>query len=570
MPGTWQPLVHQPAFDASTMLLLTDGTVMCQETGGVNWWKLTPDAHGSYLAGAWSALAPMQHTRLYYASAVLADGRVIVAGGEYSDAGGDTNACEIYDPVADAWTSIPSPAGWAEVGDASSSLLADGRFLIGNAVDDKTAIYDPGSGTWSAGPTMLGVSNEESWVLLPDKTVLAPQCVGHPNVEKFVPSSGAWVSAGTIPGDLVEDASKEIGPGVLLPDGRAFFVGATGRTALYTAPSVASQPGTWAAGPTFPLDAQHRQLGAKDAPACLLPNGHVLCAVGPVDGQRLSYLTPTSFFEFDGAALTPVPAPPNSGGKPYYGRMLLLPTGDVLFAAGTPAIHMYTPSGDPHNAWRPKITAHPATIRPLTTYTIHGRQLNGLSQAVGFGDDAMAATNYPLVRIRHLASGQVHYARTFDHDTMGVATGTAVHSTNFTVPFGTPGGASALCVVANGIPSKEVAVTVRPWVLTFPIDEQLWQFLIGSLADGPLWVLGPNGPIPVDPWGPLVAQKAATARDGIVSAVKELRALGDEVATSRAKVAGNVPPAVDVDAKDGRNADAGVAVAGAGAAGRRP
>ena len=91
MPGTWKGLVHQPPFDASTMLLLTDGSVMCQASGGVAWWRLQPDDAGDYANGTWTALAPMTHTRLYYASAVLADGRVFVIGGEYSDAGSETN-----------------------------------------------------------------------------------------------------------------------------------------------------------------------------------------------------------------------------------------------------------------------------------------------------------------------------------------------------------------------------------------------------------------------------------------------------------------------------------------------
>ena len=43
MPGSWQPLANQPAFNASTMLLLTDGTVMGQESNGTAWWRLTPD-----------------------------------------------------------------------------------------------------------------------------------------------------------------------------------------------------------------------------------------------------------------------------------------------------------------------------------------------------------------------------------------------------------------------------------------------------------------------------------------------------------------------------------------------
>ena len=41
--GTWTALTNQPTFNASTMLLLTDGTVMCQAEGAASWWRLTPD-----------------------------------------------------------------------------------------------------------------------------------------------------------------------------------------------------------------------------------------------------------------------------------------------------------------------------------------------------------------------------------------------------------------------------------------------------------------------------------------------------------------------------------------------
>lgn len=96
-----------------TALLLTDGTVLIQEyqveLGTNRWWRLHPDQNGSYFNGAWSRCADAHVARLYFASAVLADGRVIVCGGEYSDVGGintenETNRCEIYDPVADTWT----------------------------------------------------------------------------------------------------------------------------------------------------------------------------------------------------------------------------------------------------------------------------------------------------------------------------------------------------------------------------------------------------------------------------------------------------------------------------------
>jgi hypothetical protein len=365
-----------------------------------------------------------------------------------------------------------------------------------------------------------------------------------------------------LPADLVEAASSEIGPGVLLPDGRAFFVGATGRTALYTPPTIASQAGTWSLGPTFPKDTKGVQLGAKDAPGCLLPNGRVLCAVGPVDGLKDSYLSPTSFFEFDGTTLVRVADPPNSAQVPFAGRMLLLPSGEVLFAAGTADAYAYRPTGTPDDTWRPTITSAPGMVRAGSTYTLHGRQLNGLSQAVGYGDDAMAATNYPLVRLHHLASGRVSYCRTFDHDTMAVATGAAIHSTNFFVPFGVPIGASELCVVANGIASPCVSVNVAPFRWHIPFDDAMFNRLIGSLADGPLWVLGPNGPIPVDPWGPDLARQATTARTQVVKGLRALRALGDRLDVKRMKQAGKVAPAIDEDyaaflARDGGRAGDG-------------
>ena len=57
--GSWSGLNNQPSFNADTMLLLTDGTVMCHETSSQNWHKLTPDSNGSYANGTWSDLASL-------------------------------------------------------------------------------------------------------------------------------------------------------------------------------------------------------------------------------------------------------------------------------------------------------------------------------------------------------------------------------------------------------------------------------------------------------------------------------------------------------------------------------
>ena len=46
---SWQPITNKAPFTAGVPLLLTDGSVMVQNFGTAAWWKLTPDASGSYV-----------------------------------------------------------------------------------------------------------------------------------------------------------------------------------------------------------------------------------------------------------------------------------------------------------------------------------------------------------------------------------------------------------------------------------------------------------------------------------------------------------------------------------------
>jgi hypothetical protein len=479
MVGTWQQLNNQPNFSADTMLLITDGTVMCHELNSNRWHRFTPDLTGNYVNGMWSSLQPMRDNSaiparyggptfapLYFASVVLRDGRVFVAGGEdnSNNEGSESLVVEIFDPVLNSWISIPTPTGWANIGDAPSCVLPDGRVLLGSIYTNNTAIFDPVTNSWTADAKKNNLSStEETWTLLPDQTVLTVDCYGHPQSEKYIISQNEWINCGNTPVDLVEAASSETGPAVLLPDGRVFAIGATGATALYSMPSNPNEPGNWSNGPTFPTDTLGQKLGAKDAPACLLPNGRVLCVAGPVDGLEKSYLGPTYFFEFDPASLNLIPLspPPNNKDPPFTGRMLLLPTGQVLFANGSNDIEVYTPDREPNAAWKPTIINYPTTALPGNTYIITGKQLNGLSQACSYGDDAQMATNYPIIQIKNSNSGKIWYCRTFGHSTMGVATGTSVQSTNFQVPSSIEKGSSELTLIANGIPSATVPISVQ-------------------------------------------------------------------------------------------------------------
>jgi hypothetical protein len=98
---------------------------------------------------------------------------------------------------------------------------------------------------------------------------------------------------------------------------------------------------------------------------------------------------------------------------------------------------------------------------PGWTYDISGTQLNGLSQACSYGDDAQMATNYPIVRLTSTLSG-VFYARTFNFSTMAVATGNSLQNAKAKMPLDMrlDNGQYNLVVIANGIASDPVTIDI--------------------------------------------------------------------------------------------------------------
>jgi hypothetical protein len=467
----WQLLTNQPPVldytdcGPGNPILLTDGTVMLQDDGCQDWWKLTPDQFGSYVNGTWTQLAstPVNYSPLYHSSAVLSDGRVIIEGGEYNFLQPVwTNLGAIYDPLTDTWTSVNPPTGWSTIGDAQGVVLFDGTFMQANCCTDQAALLNLNTFTWTpTGSRKFDVNDEEGWTLLPNKKVLTVDAyvfaydAGGTNSEIYNPSSGKWSSAGSTIAQLWDSAAEcggnasfEVGPGILRPDGTVFYTGANscgaGHTAIYH-----SDTGLWTPGPDF-----GDSLDIADGPAALEPNGKVLMMASPG-----IFNTPSTFLEWDGSNLTQiVPAPHASDDSSFYGNFLVLPTGQILFTDFF-FVSVYNPAGTYDPAWAPRIQSAPARVSPGGSYVISGHRFNGMSQGAAYGDDQQSATNYPLVRITNNATGHVFYSRTHDHSSMAVASGAFV-STHFDVPATQEHGPSQLVVVANGIPSAPVAVTV--------------------------------------------------------------------------------------------------------------
>jgi hypothetical protein len=517
--GSWADVTAAPGSVSGfcNPLLLTDGTVLIHDCDLPDWWKLTPDITGSYVNGTWTQVASLpviddtQYAPLYFSSAVLPDGRVIAIGGEYNGSNTEvwTSLGAIYDPLANTWTPVTHASSQNTIGDAQSVVLANGTFMLGSCCDapDADTWFNATNLSWtSTGAPSAGgdYQDEQNYNLLPNGKVLTvdiwtceneatdceSQSANPTNVELYTPSSGLWSPTGstvthnTLIGSTLVDPYQcgnfEIGPAALRPDGSLVgFGGNSGCSALTTAlgNTAAADPisiysssaGTWSAAPNVPAVCNNTASSTQyctlaDAPAAVLPNGNVLFAAS--GGYALA--TGTFFFEFTSAASSPANTPEQvaselhftSGNPSYLYNFLVLPTGQVLSADQSSTAEIYTPTGAATASWKPTITSAPASIYAGATYPISGTQFNGLTQGAYYGDDAQASTNYPIVKITNVATGHVFYARTFNHSTMSIASGTS-GSTNFTVPENVETGPSTLVVIANGIPSAAVSVAAQ-------------------------------------------------------------------------------------------------------------
>jgi hypothetical protein len=459
----WTPLKHQPSFAANDALLLTDGTIMVQDTNASDWWRLIPDNTGSYVNGTWKKAASLKtgYSPLYHTAAVLPDGRLVIQGGEYNGTNNPvwTNQGAIYDPLKDKWTPLNPPAAWAQIGDAQSAVLANGTLMIGDPFDTRDAQLNAKTLKYTAlgGAGKADRNDEEGWLLLPNGKVLTTD-VATPHAEVFDPKTQKWSSAGSTIVRLADPSTAEIGPMVLRPDGTVFATGSASagpaHTAIYN-----TKTGKWKAGPDFP-QVKGKFVGIGDGPAALLPSGNVLMMAS--DGV---FGVNALFFEWNGTKLINAPNIAGAASIPsFVGDMLVLPTGEILLTtqgSTTPQVLVYKGKGSAKAAWAPTVTSAPSTVTRGKTYVIKGTQFNGLSQGGAYGDDTQAATNYPLVRITNNATKHLFFARTHGHSTMAVATGSTPVSTSFDVPSGMETGASSLVVVANGLASKSVSVTVQ-------------------------------------------------------------------------------------------------------------
>jgi hypothetical protein len=202
-------------------------------------------------------------------------------------------------------------------------------------------------------------------------------------------------------------------------------------------------------------------FGAADAPGAVMPNGHVLLAADASPSRGL-FDPPTQLFDFDPVANTIAPvspalADPNLANTPsFVTRLLVLPSGEVLFSDGSRQLWIYTPDGGPQPSWRPVF----ANVKygGAGVFTVQGVRMNGPSAGSAYGDDVESDENYPIVQLQDSA-GNVFYARTMNWSNTSVGN-TGGETVDFTLKPGMQPGNYTVVVIGAGVSSQSRCMSV--------------------------------------------------------------------------------------------------------------
>lgn len=209
----------------------------------------------------------------------------------------------------------------------------------------------------------------------------------------------------------------------------------------------------------------------QDGPGTFLPNGDLM--VGGMVEQSASNnnfsgeLIWLKWAPDSGAA---VPITNDISARPgcptYPCQLFNLPDGNIFVkqpSGGTNGHQIYTPTtseATPFSGSQPVITNFPLAVERRQTCTLFGTQLNGLHEGGMYGDDGSPRTNFPIVRFKNAANGNVYTCRTYNYTYRGIGVGRASQAT-VQIPATVPDGTYQMTVVAGGVASATREVIVR-------------------------------------------------------------------------------------------------------------
>ncbi len=279
--------------------------------------------------------------------------------------------------VTNTWRSVAPPAGWTNIGDAQSDVLANGTFMLAQACQNclssspilstDDALFNATGLTWTAIPgagqerpqrrggldarAQRPAADDRHLADADDRAVHADQ----PQLELRREHRDL---AGQQPGGRDRPAGRDAGRQHVRGRRRDEQPEAPERLHDAQRPprrrSTTTRPRKWLKGPPIPT-IEGLQYDSADGPGSVLPDGNVLFDVSPC-----VYNAPLAFYLYErqhAQDSSPVPDIPNAANdSTYYTRLLALPNGQVLFDDGSNQMEVYTAGGTPNPAWAPSIT----------------------------------------------------------------------------------------------------------------------------------------------------------------------------------------------------------------------
>jgi hypothetical protein len=338
--------------------------------GTVPFSEASLNAFGQVL-GAWSAAAALATARAGQTATLLANGKVLVAGGYNTS---PLASAELYDPATNTWASAGSmaTARYAQ----TATLLPNGEVLVTGGLGPagvlaSAELYNPATNMWSPAAPLAAAREQHTATLLANGLVLVAGGLGKngtvKTAELYDPAKNTWSPAGSLTTGRSQLTATPLMSGqVLVTGGLDSDLNPLTSAELYDPThnswSLAAAMGT----------------GRYAHTATLLSSGAVLVAGGLVNNVQA--LASTELYDPASNTWTPGPDMISARGEQ---TATLLPSGQVLVAGGVSVVATLASA----ELFDPAASAWSATMSMAAPRAIHAAVLLADGRVLVTGGD---------------------------------------------------------------------------------------------------------------------------------------------------------------------------------------
>jgi hypothetical protein len=217
--------------DSHTATLLHNGKVLVVGGNDSNGTLKTVELYDPS-TGTWSVTDSLNTPRAFHTATLLQNGKVLVAGGftcaPPPQTCSDLNGAEIYDSSIGTWSNTGSLNRTRS--SHTATLLANGKVLVAGGFADTAELYDPSTGTWNTTGSLnlnYTLTNHTATLLSTGRVLVAGGllcggmfCAGSTDMAAlYDPATGTWSATGNL------NTARELHTATLLPNGKVLIAG---------------------------------------------------------------------------------------------------------------------------------------------------------------------------------------------------------------------------------------------------------------------------------------------------------------------------------------------------------